>query len=486
MNKINLLQTIGLSSLLTVTAFTTIPTSVTASETMQPSIGLKQNSQQFALYVNPRQGTDTAGAGSSLDQPYRSISYALQFAKSGTEIRLADGEYTTEQFPLQIPAGVKLIGNAQQKGSNVKIIGGGDYLTKTFGLQNVAVVPGDNSQLIGITVSNPNGRGTGVWIENTKPVISDSSFVDNNREGIFVTGTASPLIENSLFKNNTGNGIGFGRQAKGEVRKNTFDNTGFALSMGGDVTPFISQNTIINNNSGIVLTENAKPILQGNTIQNNRDYGIIATSKANPQIQDSNNFASNGNDVYISFTKSSTPSVTITKPTQPSTTIATDSTTYSEKISFECAAIKSNYATVVQRDNPKVLPRTMINWTRQIGNEYTPEKRCQIVTEKLNKIVSQNGGKIDNLSFTIGTVGTSSVVCLANSSGCNSTNMLFTLSADNAKNPAEVITSLANSMGSQASGGSSPVVESNGKYFVPLTSLNQKLQPETGLWFANY
>jgi parallel beta-helix repeat protein len=496
MKTINLIQTLSLSSLLTVTALTMIPNSVKAVEKNQPSIGLKQNLGQSVIYVNPRQGVDSAGAGSSLDRPYRSISYALQTAKAGTEIRLTEGEYVNEQFPLKIPDGVKLIGNAPQKGTNVSIVGGGDYLTKTFGLQNVTILTGDNSELIGVSVSNPNSRGTGVWIENTKSIVSDSTFINNNREGIFVTGTASPIIKDSVFRNNTGNGIGFGRQAKGEVRKNTFDNTGFALSMGGDSAPFVSQNTIINNNSGIVLTENAKPILQGNLIQNNRDYGIIATSKANPQLQDGNNFASNGNDMFIALTKASTalpvatkPPETTPTPTPTPTVTATNSTNHSDKVSFQCVQVKGGYATFVQRDNPAVLPRTMINWTRQIGPEYTPEKRCQIVTDNLNRVVNNNGGRIDNLSFVSGKVRGSSVICLANSSslGCNDSNMLFTLSAKNAKNPREVINSLASSIDSSASGGGSPVQESaSGDPFASLAPLNDNLQPEAALWFVNY
>jgi parallel beta-helix repeat protein len=496
MKTIKLIQTIGLSSLLTLTALSSIPASVKASEKNQPSIGLKQNFGQSVIYINPRQGTDSPGAGSSLERPYRSISYALKSATVGTEIRLTEGEYVNEQFPLVIPDGVKLTGNASQKGSNTIISGGGDYLTKTFGLQNVTIVAGDNSELIGISVTNPNNRGTGIWIENARSVVSDSSFINNNREGIFVTGTSSPIIKDSLFRNNTGNGIGFGRQAKGEVRRNTFDNTGFALSMGGDSAPFVTQNTIINNNSGIVLTENSKPILQGNTIQNNRDYGIIATSKANPQVQDGNNFVSNGNDMYIALAKGSTPVPVATKPVETlppptdntsSTITAVNSTTYSDKVSFECAQVKGGYVTMVQRDNAAVLPRVMINWTRQVGPEYTPERRCQIVTDNLNRVVNGNGGRIDNLSFIVGKVRGSSVVCLVNtgSLGCNESNILFTLSARNANNPREVINSLASNIGSSASGTGSPVQESASGPFTSLAPLNESLQPEAALWFAN-
>ncbi len=86
---------------------------------------------------------------------------------------------------------------------------------------------GNDAAIAGVTVTNPNSRGTGVWIESTNPTIQNSTFANSVREGIFVTGTGNPKIESSIFTLNQGNGISIAKQAKGEIRGNLFQNTGF-------------------------------------------------------------------------------------------------------------------------------------------------------------------------------------------------------------------------------------------------------------------
>ncbi len=427
-----------------------------------------QNSRTI-LYVNPQQGLDYEDSGNTLERPFRSISYAIKYAQNGTTIQLAPGQYIDETFPIQLKNGVTLKGNPANKGSDILISGGGDTITKSYALQNVSIVAENNSQITGLTITNPNNRGTGIWIENGNPIISNNSFVKNNREGIFVSGNSSPIIENNQFVNNFGNGMALGKEAKGQIVKNSFDDTGFAVAMGGNAAPFLISNYIKNNRTGVVLTESSKPILQDNVIENNYEYGLIAISKSQPDIKEGNQFKANGEDLYLAYSN---------PQNLPKNTV-------SGSVNFQCIQQQKGYATIVKRDDPTILPKTMILWTRQIGEDWTPEKRCQEVTANLNKIVANNGGKIDNLAFTVNTVENITIVCLANTSslGCNEGNRLFTLSQTNAKKPQETIAQLSASIGS-ASGQGSPVLESNGRPFALLSPLNDKLQPESNLWFA--
>jgi hypothetical protein len=75
------------------------------------------------------------------------------------------------------------------------IIGGGIYISPTFARQNIAVQADSGSTISGVTVTNPNPRGTAVWVESTNPTIKNSTFANSNREGIFVTGTAAPRLK---------------------------------------------------------------------------------------------------------------------------------------------------------------------------------------------------------------------------------------------------------------------------------------------------
>jgi parallel beta-helix repeat protein len=259
---------------------------VVAGETTLPGAVAQLPLSAPVLYVNPASGNDAPGSGTEA-QPYRTITYALQQAQSGSVIQLARGSYTKqtgEVFPLRIPAGVMLRGEPQTKGTTVAIIGGGEIVSPTFARQNVTLVANNDTGIWGVAVTNPNVRGTGIWVESVNTKIQDSTFANSHREGIFLTGTANPVIENCAFIKNGGNGISIANNAKGEIRGNLFQNTGFGLAVSQNATPLIVGNQIIQNQDGIYINDNARPILRKNVIENNQRDGIVATVRAQPDL----------------------------------------------------------------------------------------------------------------------------------------------------------------------------------------------------------
>ncbi|MEB3180773.1 MAG: DUF1565 domain-containing protein [Nostocaceae cyanobacterium] len=267
--------------------FTTIPM-VQAQAIPSPGKVSQAESRvgRTILYVNPQQGLDNPSAGRTESMPYRTITYALQQATPGTTIQLASGEYSTEAFPLALPPGVSLQGNQSQQGEGVVINGGNFYLSPSFARQNVTVIASENTQISGLTITNPNLRGTGIWVESGNPIIRNNTFVNNKREGIFVTGNAAPRIENNRFVNNSANGLSVAKEAQGEIRGNIFENTGFGMAIGGNSSPIVADNQIRGNRNGIVLTEEAHPRLQSNVIENNREYGLVIMGKSQPDLSD--------------------------------------------------------------------------------------------------------------------------------------------------------------------------------------------------------
>ena len=264
------------------------------------------------LYVNPASGTDAPGAGSEVS-PYRTIAYALRQATPGTYVQLARGSYTEasgEVFPLMVPPGVTLRGEESEKGQTVAIIGGGNLVSPTFARQNVTLQVSKDTEIRGISFTNPNTRGTGIWIESVNARIQNCTFNRNNREGVFVTGTANPVIADSVFTQNGGNGISVANRATGEIRSNVFQNTGFGLAIGGNAAPRISGNRIIENTDGLYINDAARPILRNNTIENNKRDGIVATSNAEPDIgttgSDGNNIVRNNRQYDLNNTTNKT------------------------------------------------------------------------------------------------------------------------------------------------------------------------------------
>lgn len=239
------------------------------------------------IYVNSQTGQDSTGAGNADATPYKTITYALNQAQPGTVIQLAPGTYNKdsgEQFPLLIKQGVTLRGDESSKGQPVLVTGSGFYVSPTFARQNVTIRADKDSTITGITVTNPENRGTGVWVESTNPTITNSTFTNSIRDGVFVTGTGNPKIENNIFVQNKGNGISVAKSAQGEIRNNLFQNTGFGLAIGGTSTPLVAENQILQNKDGIYISESAKPILRRNVIQKNTQDGIVVTVNAQPDL----------------------------------------------------------------------------------------------------------------------------------------------------------------------------------------------------------
>jgi len=201
----------------------------------------------------------------------------------GSVIQLAPGSYTRdtgEIFPLTVPEDVTLQGDASNKGQTVLIIGGDNYVSPTYARQNITIRLLNESSLIGVTVTNPNTRGTAVWVESTDPRIRDNTFSNSSRDGIFITGTGTPEIEGNVFIGNNGNGISVARDARGEIRGNVFRDTGFGIAISENAAPQIVDNQIINSVDGVVVVNAGRPVLRDNVIQNNTRDGVVAIATA--------------------------------------------------------------------------------------------------------------------------------------------------------------------------------------------------------------
>lgn len=436
--------------------------------------------QQRILYVNPTVGSDSPNAGQSEAAPLRSITYALQQAESGTTIQLASGQYTTESFPLNLKSGVTLQGNEMQQGQGVVIYGGGSHTSATFARQNVTIVAAANSHISGVTVSNPNTRGTGIWIESVSATVRNCTLSNNKREGIFVTGSGIGQIENNSFTENGGNGISLAKDAAGEIRDNLFERTGYGIAVGGNATPAIVNNQIRNNRSGIVATQSARPTLQGNTIENNTQYGIIALAEAQPIELGNNTLRNNAQDRLLTATAAPTPN---TSSAGILTTTSSKTSNHNTGVSFSCISGGNGYATIAKRGS-STLPQTLISWTRAVGTQNA-QSRCLEATNKLNQIVSSQGGSLENLVFTVGSTSNGMGICLldvSSASGCNTSNTILTLTGDNARNPRNALMSL---LTYSVTGSGSPVQETAGIPYASLEGLDTNLQPEAGLWFAS-
>jgi len=236
-------------------------------------------------FINPATGNDNA-AGSQAT-PFKTISRALRQAKAGDRIQLSPGTYSAasgETFPLVVPGNITIIGNEANKGSGTIISGSGNYVSRTFAGQNITLLLATDTQLRGVTVTNPATRGTGVWIESSNPIIVNCTFTKNKREGIFATGTASPAVYDNVAIANDANGFSIARNAKGEWRRNVCQNTGFGIAISDLAAPYLAENKLLSNRSGVVCGQESRPVLRANIIERNTSEGLTLIDRASADL----------------------------------------------------------------------------------------------------------------------------------------------------------------------------------------------------------
>lgn len=285
-SSLSILSTLGVCS---IAVLGTLPGSVLAQippVAQQMPVSETTISQVNVLFVNPSAGDDTAGKGSE-STPLKTITHALKLANSGTVIKLTPGNYseqTGEMFPLMLKPGVSIQGDTTSKGQGIIIQGGGQFLSRSFGGQNVTIVGANQAGLTGVTVSNPNPRGYGLWIESSNPVISENTFTGSTQDGISVTGNSAATITKNYFYRNGANGITIGGTSPAQVRENVFEETGFGINVAQNAVPTLVSNQIQNNRSGVIVQANARPILRNNLIQDSKEDGLVAIAQAMPDL----------------------------------------------------------------------------------------------------------------------------------------------------------------------------------------------------------
>ena len=237
------------------------------------------------FYINPATGSDSAAGSQSA--PFKTITKALSQAQSDTTIQLAPGNYNAasgEVFPLNVPSKVKILGNEGNKGSGILIEGSGAYNSRTQAGQNVTILLASDAELRGVSVTNLASRGTAVWMESTAPTVANCTFTKCNREGVFATGDANPVILNNNFIENGGNGISFTKNSLGEIRGNICKNAGSGISIDGTAAPKVTENKISDNRYGMIVSADARPMLRKNVIEKNTEDGLSVTGRALPDL----------------------------------------------------------------------------------------------------------------------------------------------------------------------------------------------------------
>lgn len=250
--------------------------------------------------VNPQTGKNTNNG--SENAPFKTLTHALSVVSTNSIIKLAPGNYTSksgEVFPIQLKSGVTVQGESSDRGQNVIIQGSGLFLSKTSARQQITILGTDRAGLLGVTVSNLDPQGYGLWIESSSPVVSDSTFTSNGHDGVSIVGNSAPILKNNYFYNNGANGITIYGTSRPEIRDSIFEKTGFGINIAQNSAPRITGNRITGNKDGIVVQGRATPIFRNNVIDGNDRDGLVTIATSRPDLgtqtdQGNNTFMNNG------------------------------------------------------------------------------------------------------------------------------------------------------------------------------------------------
>lgn len=245
-----------------------------------------RSQEQPQLWVNPQTGNDATADGSE-QAPFRTLTRALEQARSQTVIQLLSGTYseqTGEVFPILLKPGVTVQGNPDALGSGITIQGNGSYQSPSLGRQNVTVVGAHQAILSGITITNPALRGQGVWLETGSAILQNNTITGNAQTGVMVAGSSSAQLDGNLFLLNRSSGLTVAGSAQPTIQRNRFQRTTTGIVIRESAAPQILSNRLSQNRDGIVVQDQARPVLRDNTIEDSERDGLLVIAQAQPNL----------------------------------------------------------------------------------------------------------------------------------------------------------------------------------------------------------
>lgn len=197
------------------------------------------SSKKNDLYVNIKASGKEDG---SKDHPYKTISQALDKAKSKAEIHVSKGEYKEN---LTLKNGIRLLG--ENKDNTIIKAKKDKWATVFFK---------ENAEIDGFTIKD--GK-KGVLVEKNIKANIINCIVKNNRgEGIYIEGNNTKksnqvVVSKAIIKNNGHSGI---------------------MSVGARRVVIVDSEIIGNKNDGIDLAKGTSAWIAGNSIKDNKGSGL--------------------------------------------------------------------------------------------------------------------------------------------------------------------------------------------------------------------
>lgn len=237
---------------------------------------------QLTLFVHPINGQDTHDGNTVA--PLKTLSEALRRSEPGTVIQLAAGRYIAangEQFPLQIPPQRRVVGPT----GGAAILQGSGALSHAFlGLVEVTCGAADQAQLESVTITNPEPRGIGLWLDQGRSIVQTVNCTGCDRYGMVIVDEAIPTVLAAQLLNNGEAGLALFRRGKGSLVRLQCRQNEIGIALFDQAAPLIQNCDIRQNQTGIVVADTARPVLRGNQVRDNQAYGLRNQGQGTPDL----------------------------------------------------------------------------------------------------------------------------------------------------------------------------------------------------------
>ncbi len=241
---------------------------------------------QQVLYVNSERGRDDQD-GRSPNQPLKTLTAALQLSQGDTLVHLQAGQYsaeTGERFPLVVPSGCQVMGEAQGPRPVVTIQGGGAVQHPLLGRQSVTCRVQDEAQLRQLTIMNPAPQGIGIWLEAGRATLENVFAMQCLQYGGVALDQALPILRNCGFEQCGQAGFACLTQSKGHFERVFCQGNEIGLLMRNSAAPYVSECGLERNQIGLAIAGTAYPVLRQNRIRNNQTYGLQLTERGQADL----------------------------------------------------------------------------------------------------------------------------------------------------------------------------------------------------------
>ncbi|MEW6775872.1 MAG: DUF1565 domain-containing protein [Bdellovibrionota bacterium] len=251
----------------------------------------------FDLFVDALMGDD-ANDGTQTD-PFKTITHALSVAESGDLIKVAPGTYNAglgEIFPIQLVAGVSLIGDVPNKGDGTTATtiqgaadsGGGNFRT---------LVGADGASIAGFTIIAGTTNGYYGFATGATDVIVANNTFSGSYGGIDLDSSNTAQIERNVFETDSYGCSGVGDPT---IENNEFVDGAFGIDLLGDSAAVLT-NTFADVSTGILTQNGVDALIEGNTFTaNSYNPAVNIQFDGAPTLRDNDFQQTSGTVISIS------------------------------------------------------------------------------------------------------------------------------------------------------------------------------------------